>query len=179
MKLNYKLIHRAAHFLYYRNRNLWDSLSPVPSRVVSAYGHFAGDASVSILPPLYFDGSTPERAALWWKFSIEMPGGVVDCFRLIRALRARPARGDGDPFLSRAFNSMTARLYRDLGFLPAETESLYELPEFPFWQSIWDDPGDLASWHAYSDWLQEHDEPRGLVIASWLGAVKKTRRVRT
>jgi uncharacterized protein (TIGR02996 family) len=41
-----------------------------------------------------------------------------------------------------------------------------------FLKSVNETPEDLTTWSAYSDWLVEHNDPRGTVIAEWLDPKK-------
>lgn len=141
------------------------------------------DTSPRVLAPLPFDhkfwvglkGRDSERWAgvgrkRWhcFTFSIQLPGQVVEAFTLRNACRFAVEHRDDLPWgqVRRPMLTLATKLEEALGY-PNET-LLYKGSE-GFRQAIRDNPGELANWASFADWLQEHGHPEGVVIFRWLG----------
>jgi uncharacterized protein (TIGR02996 family) len=97
-----------------------------------------------------------------WRFRFRLPHDVAAAFGLMKAVDSLAGNG----LAQRSFNNAHKKLLKFLGW---RWDAAWLDPrEGGFFRAIRQDPGDLSSWAAYADWLQEQGKPRGEVIAAWL-----------
>jgi uncharacterized protein (TIGR02996 family) len=112
------------------------------------------------------------RRRLVATFALRLPRDRVLACRLTGVLWGMAGRG---PKVSGPAHTLLKKLVAALGLPPCWPLSGWVGPgaaEAGFLKAIEAEPGDLASWSAYADWLQEQPYPgaalRGRVIAGWL-----------
>jgi uncharacterized protein (TIGR02996 family) len=115
-------------------------------------------------------GNTAEVAT----FAVKLPKQIAAAWELIRMLEC-----DGDVAVIRGAITVRDKLALSIGLNvdhctnPNIFPEIDEVEEEAFFDAIKETPGDLATWSAYSDWLQEQDREsmqlRGRLIAGWLG----------
>lgn len=104
-------------------------------------------------------------------FVVRLPGDAAKAYLLAELLdRLRLDESNGT--VRRGCNTLYRKVMLGLGLPPYMTEER-NAAEAAFLTALDELPGDLATWSAYSDWLQDQDNPdvqrRGRVIAGWLG----------
>lgn len=134
-----------------------------------------------------------------WAFTLKLPEDIEPAWQLMSALAWDL---DADTALPRMFRPGLLRnalftLHSKLAvtILGVPTETIFGVPTRPltglypplndqekaFREAIRDAPGDLASWSAYADWMQEQGgelADEGLHIARWLAPKPITKKKR-
>lgn len=102
-----------------------------------------------------------------YTFAIKLPKDIAKACHLMAAVHKLQDE-DCVPSFRKGLDGLARKLRLSVGMpegKPPEDED-------GFLFTIADNPGDLATWHVYSDFLQDAREPerqrRGLVIAGWL-----------
>lgn len=126
-----------------------------------------------------FMATLPLHGRLWLfgKLTLYLPEDVASARRLVALCWDRFTGYDGEnrSMVHRTFNRAILNICQGLG-IPDVLKPFPATEPMHLFSAVWDNPGDLASWSAYSDWLQEHNEPRGLVIANWLNPLVRPRK---
>ncbi len=120
-------------------------------------------------------------------FAVKLPSQVALAYRLMHTaywlatdlthLPSGPLSLVVDDIATRSLLTLAGKLLLALGF--DDMSVMLGIPDLfisdqeqAFFDAIATDPGDLATWHAYADWLSEqsdaNQQQRGQVIAGWL-----------
>jgi uncharacterized protein (TIGR02996 family) len=101
-------------------------------------------------------------------FAVKLPAQASQAFALLKAIRTLAGDANLPPRERDGCQTLAGKLSLALGLPPGPATP----HEDAFLHALAQDPGQLATWSAYADWLQERPDPqsqrRGLVIAGWL-----------
>jgi uncharacterized protein (TIGR02996 family) len=135
--------------------------------------HGAADALFSRHPDLWRQTAATQGPAgrRGWRFRFSLPRDVGKAFGLLRKVDSLYASSR----VQRSLDGVHRKLREALGW---SWSAVWEdQGEEGFCLAIRDDPSDLASWSAYADYLMEHGNGRGKVIAAWLSPARRKKGV--